>query len=155
MNQAIPIRPNSGRSEAEETLLLVAALSAPAGLEQRIHAALKAAPASSKILAWPVEGSALAGWMRGAAAAAIVGVVAGGGWAIYSRVQPAVSPKVVEMPRVTGSGGFSSAGAMRTPQTLNAPAVVPQATSQGAADAPRSAPVRKPARHRAARPTQQ
>lgn len=154
MNQPISIRSNSGRSEAEETLRLVAALPAPAGLEERIHAALKAAPGSAKVLAWPAQGGVLAGWMRGAAAAAIVGVVAGGGWAIYSRVPQAASPKVVEMPRVTGSGGFSSAGAMRTPQTLNAPVVAQPAASQGTADAPQGAPAKKPAHHRVAHPAQ-
>ena len=59
---------------------------------------------------------------RAAAAAAIVFVVAGGGWGVYSRVQPAQSPKVIAMPqRVNTPGGFSNAGAMRTPQTLNGP----------------------------------
>ncbi|MGB7546973.1 MAG: hypothetical protein WBM14_04420, partial [Terracidiphilus sp.] len=58
---------------------------------------------------------------RGAAAAAIVFVVAGGGWGVYSRVQPAQATKVIAMPRVAAPSGFSSAGAMRTPQTLNGP----------------------------------
>jgi hypothetical protein len=45
-----------------------------------------------------------------------------GGWGVYSRVQPAQSPKVIAMPqRVNTPGGFSNAGAMRTPQTLNGP----------------------------------
>lgn len=155
MNQPISIQSNTGRSEAEETLRLVASLSAPAGLEERIHAALKAAPVSAKVLAWPAQGGALAGWMRGAAAAAIVGVVTGGGWAIYSRVPQAANPKVVEMPRVTGSGGFSSAGAMRTPPTLNAPVIAQPAASQGTADALQSAPAKKPAHRRTAHPMPQ
>ena len=41
--------------------------------------------------------------MRGAAAAAIVFVVAGGGWGIYTRVQPSQPAKVMVMPRA-GSG---------------------------------------------------
>jgi hypothetical protein len=69
--------------------------------------------------------------MRGAAAAAIVFVVAGGGWGIYSRVQPTPSARVIVMPVRTGvAGGFSNAGAMRTPQTLKGPVVVPLANSQ-------------------------
>lgn len=154
MNQPTPIRSNIDRSDAEETLRLVAALSAPAGLEERVHAALEAAPASPKVLAWPASGSALRSWMRGAAAAAIVGVVTGGGWAIYSRVQPAAAPKMVELPRVTGSGGFSSAGAMRTPQTLNAPAVTQPVSPQVPAEAPQSVQARKPAHRRVAHPAQ-
>jgi len=154
MNQPTPIRPIIDRSEPEETLRMVAALPAPAGLEERIHAALEAAPASPKILAWPAQGGALRSWMRGAAAAAIVGVVAGGGWAIYSRVQPAAGPKMVELPRVTGSGGFSSAGAMRTPQTLSAPAVAQPAAPQAPVEAPQSIQAKKPAHRRAARPAQ-
>ena len=62
--------------------------------------------------------------MRGAAAAAVVFVVAGGGWGIYTRVQPSQPAKVIVMPpRAGAGGGFSSAGAMRTPQTLNGPLV--------------------------------
>jgi hypothetical protein len=59
--------------------------------------------------------------MRGAAAAAIVLVVAGGGWGIYSRVQTGSPAKIIAMPRVAAPGGFSSAGTMRTPNTLNDP----------------------------------
>ena len=66
--------------------------------------------------------------MRGAAAAAIVFVVVGGGWGVYLRVQPVQAPKVIAMPRVSAGGGFSSAGAMRTPQTLNGPVLVTPAT---------------------------
>ena len=76
--------------------------------------------------------------MRGAAAAAIVFVVAGGGWGIYIRVQQPQPARVIAMPpRV--SGGFSNAGAMRTPNTLNgplvapAPAVAPQAPGKASA----------------------
>jgi hypothetical protein len=57
------------------------------------------------------------GLARSAAAAAIVCVVAGGGWGVYSRVKPADAPKVVVIPRA--AGGFSSAGAMRTPKTVD------------------------------------
>jgi hypothetical protein len=58
--------------------------------------------------------------MRSAAAAAIVFVVAGGGWGIYTRVQTARG--IVATPHIAAPSGFSSAGAMRTPNTLNGPA---------------------------------
>jgi hypothetical protein len=115
-------------SAAEETLRLIASLPAPDGLEDRVHAALNAIPRRSRVLAWPRALRAESGWMRGAAAAAIVFVVAGGGWGVYTRVesvqieqnQPA---KVIVMPpRTPSTGGLSGAGAMRTPLTLPGPA---------------------------------
>jgi hypothetical protein len=117
-------RPDSGaaRFDAEETLRLVAKLPAPEGLEERVHAALRSAPRSARILEWPTRFAAEAAWVRSAAAAAIAFVVVGGGWGIYSRVQTA---KVIVMPsHIAAPGsGFSNAGARRTPQTLNGPAV--------------------------------
>jgi hypothetical protein len=72
-----------------------------------------------------------ASWMRGAAAAAIVFVVAGGGWGIYSRVHAPVPAKAIVMPPHVGvAPGFSSAGAMRTPQTLKGPVVARPAGAQ-------------------------
>jgi hypothetical protein len=115
-------------SPAEETLRLIARLPSPEGLEGRVHAAVRVAQRRSRILAWPRALRAESGWMRGAAAAAIVFVVAGGGWGVYTRVestqieqnQPA---KVIVMPaRMPIAGGFSGAGAMRTPLTLPGPA---------------------------------
>lgn len=133
MKQPTPIQ--TDLSHAEETLRLLAELPAPAGLEVRVHAALQAEPRSGRVLSWPGRGVA-ADWRRGVAAAALVAAIAGGSWAVYSRVQPAESMRAVEMPRVTGSGGFSNAGAMRTPQTLIPPA----------AEAPAPAiPLEKPA----------
>jgi len=107
---------------AEETLRLIASLPAPEGLEDRIHAALAKTPRSTRVLAWPVA----AHWMHGtlarsAAAAAIVCVVAGGGWQVYSRVHPAQTPEVIAMPQVSAPGGFSSANAIRKPKTLDGP----------------------------------
>jgi hypothetical protein len=68
-------------------------------------------------------------WVRAAAAAAIVFVVVGGGWGVYSRVQPGPAGKVIVMPqRMPSSGGFSGAGAIRTPQTIPGPKVREQAT---------------------------
>jgi hypothetical protein len=66
-------------------------------------------------------------WLRTAAAAAIVFVVAGGGWGVYTHVQNAQQgqpAKVIVMPRVLQPGGFSGAGAMRTPQTLPGPTAI-------------------------------
>jgi hypothetical protein len=115
---------HAGVGEAEETLRLIAGLPAPEGLEDRVHLALAKAPRMGRILRWPL--SASHDWMhgalaRGAAAAAIVCVVAGGGWEVYSRVQPAPAPRVIVMPHVIAPGGFSSANAIRTPKTLNGP----------------------------------
>jgi hypothetical protein len=111
---------------AEQTLRLLANVPPPEGLVDRVQASLRTAPRQSFLLSWR---SSLShnGWMyspalRGAAAAAIVCLVAGGGWRIYSRVQPAPTAKVMVMPaRVGNSGGFSSAGAMHTPDTLQGP----------------------------------
>jgi hypothetical protein len=65
--------------------------------------------------------------MRAVAAATLVCVVLGGGWSIYSRVQPAETAKGIVLPRhAAAAGGFSNAGAMR--QTLNGP-VVPTTAS--------------------------
>jgi hypothetical protein len=116
----------AGLGTAEETLRLIARLPAPEGLEERVRAGLRAVPRTGRILQWPVAAMPATGlarsWMRGAAAAAIVFAVAGGGWGIYSHVQPAERVRVVAMPPHVGAEqGFSSAGAMRTPQTLNGP----------------------------------
>jgi hypothetical protein len=120
-------RPVSG-SEAEETLRLIANLPAPQELEQRVHSALKRAPSTGTVLPWPTPSEGRSSWFnrpftRGAAAAAIVAVVAGGCWGVYTRVQPDQTPKTYAMPRSTAPGGFSSASAMRTPRTLNGPVV--------------------------------
>jgi hypothetical protein len=118
-------------TEAEMTLRLIAVLPAPEGLEGRVQANLQAEARAAKrgrILHWPMTFRA-GGWMyrpalRGAAAAAIVCVVAGGGWRIYSHVQaPAPeAAKVIVLPaRVGNQGTFSNSGAMRTPDTLTGP----------------------------------
>lgn len=116
------LNPATTEGGAEETLRLIARLPAPEGLEDRVHTALRKAPRSARILPWPMASK----WMhstiaRSAAAAVIVCVVSGGGWAVYSRVAPAPAPRVIAMPRVAATGGFSSANAMRTPTTLNGP----------------------------------
>ena len=116
-----PFTPGS----VEESLRLIATLPAPDGLEDRVMAALAAAPRTTRVLRWPIVSQPRSDWMRAVAAAAIVFVVAGGGWGIYSRVQPQASAGAKAAPPsvhiAAPSGGFSSAGAMRTPQTLNGP----------------------------------
>jgi len=116
----------------EATLRMIALAPPPAGLEERIQAHLRAEMRAgfrievpkARVLAWPsTQGTGNNAW-RTAAAAAIVAVVVGGGWGIASRVQPASSSRRVVAPiRAVGPGGFSSAGAMRTPQTFNGPVI--------------------------------
>lgn len=112
-----------GVSDAEETLRLIASLPAPEGLEDRVHVGLQAAPRRGRILVWPVPLTLASGWMRSAAAAAIVFVVAGGGWSVYSHVQPGQQPPGIAGPHIGGSGQFSTGEAVRRPQTLNGPMV--------------------------------
>ena len=117
----------SGSADFEETLRLIARLAPPEGLEERVQAGLKAAPAlgAVQILAWPTALRLDSAWMRSAAAAAIVAVVVGGSWSVYSRVQSIQPTRAITVPlHLSTRGGFSSAGAMRTPQTLNGPIVV-------------------------------
>src|SRR5579863_4875696 len=114
-------------SAAEETLRLVASLPSPEGLEERIHISLQSTAQDrgagrGRILSWPGTLRPESGWMRGAAAAAIVFVVAGGGWGVYQGVELNQPPKVIVMPaRIPGARGFGSAGAVRIPQTLPGP----------------------------------
>lgn len=120
---------DSGAGEAEATLLLIARLPAPGGLEDRVQAGLRSAPRKARILSWPGPLPLAGGWLRAAAAAAIVIVVAGGGWGIYSRVQPSQPMRGVAGPHIGGTGGFSEGGAVRRPQTLVGPVVAPPPTA--------------------------
>jgi len=130
---------SSGSDEFEETLRLIARLSAPEGLEERVQVGLRAASRTTsgraRLLQWPVALRLNNAWMqsslaRMAAAAAIAAVVIGGGWVVSSRVQPAQPARAIAIPpRVSVQGSFSSAGAMRTPQTLNGPVVAQPAKS--------------------------
>lgn len=113
---------------AEATLRLIASLPAPDGLERRVIAGLRSAPPSRQIISWPAMLKPPESLFRAAAAAAIVFVIAGGGWGIYTQVQPRTI--VVAPFRVNPSGGFSNAGAMRTPQTVPAPVVAQPAPQQ-------------------------
>lgn len=115
-------------SDAEATLRLIASLPAPEGLEKRVIAGVRSAPRSGRLLNWPDLLNPTEDWLRSAAAAAIVFVIVGGGWGVYSRVQPisAIAP-----PPLTGAvGGFSNAGAVRVPQTVPAPVVAKPAPVQ-------------------------
>jgi hypothetical protein len=136
----------TGSSAAEETLRLIARLHAPEGLEERVQESLRGAVVSSarraKIFSWPAWLRPFDGWMQSAtlhaaAAAAIVAVVVGGGWIISSRL-PAAQPgvAVTASPRGAAPGGFSSAGAMRTPQTLDRPLVAAPAEAPPGKTAP-------------------
>jgi len=125
-NPHTPVAPDSG----EETLRLIASLPAPSGLEERVYEALRASPGRGRVLAWPGKFRSKVAlennWMRAAAAAAIVFVIVGGGWSVYTRVEPGRNGKVVVIPsRAPDSGGFSGAGAMRVPETLPGPSVTP------------------------------
>jgi len=134
--------------EAEGTLRLIAELAAPDGLEDRVKAALQKAPArhQAKVLDWPGRRWTQSAWARGAAVAAIVIVVGGGSWGVYSRVQTHQTP--IAIPHVGGAGGFSSANAVRTPKTLDAPTVMPRASQESTtvkkqADGKKKAPLSK------------
>jgi hypothetical protein len=139
-NQLSNLSPNA-LTDAEATLRLIAHLPAPVGLEDRIHAGLQAGlHAQPRLLSWPTASGS--GWLHGtalrsAAAAAIVSVVVGGGWSVYSRIQPSqpIHSRVQSIaqpqpPHAAVSAGFSSAGAMRTPKTLVGPAPLHAATTE-------------------------
>jgi hypothetical protein len=150
----------------EDTLRLIASLPAPEGLADRVQDGLRHAPKTARILHWRGPLRPSGGWMqstmaRGAAAAAIVCVVAGGGWRIYSRVQPEAAAKVVAMPprEATGSGGFSQSNAKRVPKTLEGPVLThpvadtmePKAVDKAGSSRPLPGR-RTPAKKSAARP---
>jgi hypothetical protein len=135
-------------SSAEKTLRLIASLPAPAGLEDRVYAALLSVPRSGRVLAWPKTLNPQSDWMRTAAAAAIVFVVAGGGWGVYTHVQNAQQgqpAKVIVVPRGLQPAGFSGAGAMRTPQTLPGPTVILPVKQQPAPSKGTKKPAARPA----------
>ena len=121
-----PYSPSTS-GHGEDTLRLIASLPAPDGLADRVKGRLRAAPKTARILMWPGPIRPAGGWMystvaRGAAAAAIVCVVAGGGWRIYSHVQPAPATKGLVMPApLTMGNGFSNSSAKRVPETLQGP----------------------------------
>jgi hypothetical protein len=147
----------------EDTLRLIANLPVPAGLEDRVKSRLGRAPHSGRILFWPAGHSSGDGWrgnsaVRAVAAAAIVFVVVGGGWGVYTRIQPATQTNVIVMPpRVNAAGGFSNSGAMRTPQTLDGPVLthpVAEAPAQAGEKPNGATAAKKSQRTRAAQPKQ-
>jgi hypothetical protein len=150
--------PANPRPSGEDTLRLIAGLPAPEGLKDRVHARLRTAPPTSSLLHWPfaplMDYRIHSPAFRTAAAAAIVCVVAGGGWQIFSHVQTAPEPNAIVQPaRVGNGGGFSNAGAMRTPDTLDRPVLkhpLPSKQQDSTAPAP-AAPAKKhkPSKHKA------
>jgi hypothetical protein len=150
------LNPGNAGHSGEDTLRLIAGLPAPDGLKDRVHSRLRTAPRAAGLLPWPI--TPLMGYrfhspaFRTAAAAAIVCVVAGGGWQIFSHVQTAPQPNAIVQPaRIGNSGGFSNAGAMRTPDTLDRPVLKhPLPSNQRDSIAPAPAPPakkHKPAKH--------
>jgi len=112
----------------DATLRLVAQAPVPEGLEERVKARLVSAPGKGRLLTWPARVQTY--WLRTAAAAAIVAVVAGGGWGVYSHVVRPLENNIIAAPiralwtgPAVPGGGFSSAEAMRVPLSLNGPTV--------------------------------
>lgn len=121
MNSAVP-KQDPGLDFGETTLRLIAKLPAPEGLVDRVQSSLRTAPPAARILPWKRPLWLQSNVVRSAAAAAIVCVVAGGGWRIYTRVQPPTSAKVLQMPApAQPSTPFSTGNAMRVPQSLDRP----------------------------------
>jgi hypothetical protein len=125
---------SAGAIEAEETLRLIAALPAPEGIEERVKAGVHAGERRTSVISWPEKKT---GWtqvsaLRAAAAAAIVFVVAGGGWSVYSHIRVAPAPTAIAAPQpIEGGEGMSAAAARRTPKTVDGPVVVaPENTKQ-------------------------
>ena len=123
-----PPRPQSDLNRYEETLRRLAQLPAPAGLQERVQTRLAAANKQNK-RDWRAFFAEFfepqSNWRKGLEAAAIVLLVFGVGWGIALSIQaPAPAAQAAPPPvGVTVGGGFSSAGAIRTPQTLQGPAV--------------------------------
>lgn len=124
----------AGADAAEATLRLLARLPAPEGLEDRLMASLRAAPKGARVLRWPAVlqpggnrmRDRMPDWLRGAAAAAIVFLVAGGGWGVYSRVQPGGT--ILIAPRA--GAAFAGENAERKPRTLNGPVLAKPLAAQ-------------------------
>ena len=118
--------------EADATLRVVANLPAPEGLAERVRKGVRAEPKGGRVLAWRTARKAGEDWLRGAAAAAIVCLVAGGAWWIYANSAAAGGGSAIAAPvRVRTAGGFSNAGAIHTPNTLNGPVLKTGGRDQG------------------------
>lgn len=113
---------------ADETLRLIANLPAPGGIEGRVISGLRSTPRSRSVLNWPRLWNDKESWFRSAAAAAIVCVIVGGSWGVYSRVQSTAA--AIVRPHAGSVNGFSNAGAVRVPQTLPVAVVAPPASDE-------------------------
>jgi hypothetical protein len=120
--------------DADATLRLIAGLPTPDGLENRVIAGLRSAPRSGRMISWPRLINPTENWLRSAAAAAIVFVIIGGGWGVYSHVQ--TTSAIAAPPSTGAAGAFSNAGAVRVPQTVPAPVVLQPAPVQPAVAEP-------------------
>jgi hypothetical protein len=121
-------------AEFERTLKLLAALPAPEGLAGRVQTRLgapAAAPVRGRLLPWPTERATRTVWLRAAIAAGLLAAVAAGGMTAYRWVAPAPMAHTVPA-RPAVQQNFSTAGAMRTPLTLNGPVALPAAKSKSA-----------------------
>lgn len=123
--------------EAEQTLRLLARTEAPEGLAGRVKLHLESAAArqedavrKGRLLAWPMRSSAL--WWKAALAASLLAAAVGGGWSAYRWLVPAPAVALRPSPQrpAVQQRGFSSAGAMRTPHTLEGPAAPAGAAAQ-------------------------
>jgi len=108
------------RLEAEDTLRMVAALSPPEELTDRIHARLQAelrAPARRGFWAYwqPAQR------FQFAAAAGLAATVAISTWTVYHRqLPPGTGSRTVHpAARMRPNAGFGTAGVVRVPPTLN------------------------------------
>jgi hypothetical protein len=136
-----------------ETLRLLAEAPVPVGMETRLLAKLREQPQPRRVLRWPLRVQlAESAGMRAAAAALLVALLAGGGWGIAALTRPAqqAGASRESVRPALGGEGFSTAGAMRTPQTLKGPAVpmtvaAPPVTTTLAA-VPEAAPTKKAAK---------
>ena len=139
---------NSGVLDAEQTLRLIATLPAPKGLEERVKTKLHSMPQRTNVISWPLATGGFrrmqSAGMRAVAAAAIVLVVAGGGWEVYSHIHVATAPNAVTTPpTLNGSGSFSAAGAKRVPQTVKGPVIATPLVSKQKQDAGKPVVIKK------------
>jgi len=126
--------------QIDETLHLLAQAEIPAGLEVRLKANLRKAasePRPAKVLSWPQSGNAAIanvassafGWHRAVAAIFLAAAILGCAWSVLwqQKTRSASIEQSHPMVRPLPAGGFSNAGAMRTPRTLEGPMAGPEA----------------------------
>ena len=120
------MNPHNPQSGFEETLRLLARATPPQGLAERLQSRLQSeaqTPRSAAPLLFPAPPRF---WRRALAAAAIVLAILGGGWSIVL-FAPHAAPATATAPSTPApaASGFSTAGAMRTPQSLEGPPAPP------------------------------